>query len=428
MAKCLGDSELWLPSKFLTEEEALMDKENLNKNGFNTTTTATGFEPSLTFPTEFPYEFDSFASSSALSSPVESVAGSTETESSDEEDFFAGLTRRLTQSSLQETQKLTVPSSFSHTKPEWVMAGSPQSTLSGIGSWSGRSGVSSNGSPNGPSQFPSPPTTPFGAQNDTWDLIYAAAGQVARLKVSGESQKYNPQSRGLLSYPSTIPTATSAAPKSCNFGLYPNQPLAHNLPQTAQFQHVMKPQCSSIWGRQQVKVGLATQQQREPQMQIQTQSRVRSTNGYESGRSGARPLGLPQSAWPSLQAQQQNQVPNPNGSSMRAGVLLSGSNTSVKRECAGTGVFLPRRYSNPPDSRKKTSCPTVLVPAKVVQALNLNFDDMNGHVQPRFYTGFTSDHDAIVVRRNALLAQQRRSLRTEGALNHEVHLPQEWTY
>ena len=250
-----------------------MDKENLNKNGFNTATTA-GFEPSLTFPTEFPYEFDSFCSSSALSSPVESVAGSTETESSDEEDFFAGLTRRLTQSSLQETQKLTVPGSFSHTKPEvtfsskakqpftlvsssfsslivfenrvliwvslfgeltqWVMAGSPQSTLSGIGSWSGRSGVSSNGSPNGPSQFPSPPTTPFGAQNDTWDLIYAAAGQVARLKVSGESQKYNPQSRGLLSYPNTTPAATSAAPKSCNFGLYSNQPLTHNLPQTAQ--------------------------------------------------------------------------------------------------------------------------------------------------------------------------------------------------
>ena len=39
-----------------------------------------------------------------------------------------------------------------------------------------------------------------------------------------------------------------------------------------------------------------------------------------------------------------------------------------------------------------SGCPTVLVPAKVVQALNLNFDDMNGHVQPRFYIGFTSYH------------------------------------
>lgn len=420
MAESVRQPELWLPSQFLTEEDALMDKENLNKNGL---------KPSLSFPTEFPYEFDSFGSNSALSSPVESVAGSTETESSDEEDFFAGLTRRLTQSTLYETQKLAVPS-FSHTKPEWVTAGSPQSTLSGIGSWSGRSGVSSNGSPNGPSQYPSPPTTPFGAQNDTWDLIYAAAGQVARLKMCGESQKYNIQSRGLLTLPKTNSTS---APKPCNYGLYPNQSLTHNLPQTTQFQHV-KPQCASIWGRQQVKVGLSpsstptptpTQQhQREPQSQ--TQSRVRSSTGFESGRNG-RTLGLSQSAWPSLQAQNQNQVPNHNGPSMRTVVL--GGSSSVKRECAGTGVFLPRRYNNPTDSRKKTSCPTVLVPAKVVQALNLNFDDLNGHAQPRFLTGFASEHDAIMARRNALLAaQQRRSLRAEGALNHEVHLPQEWTY
>ena len=50
------------------------------------------------------------------------------------------------------------------------------------------------------------------------------------------------------------------------------------------------------------------------------------------------------------------------------------------------GSVLVLSGSNPPD------CPIVLVPAKVVQALNLNFDDMNGHVQPRFYIGFTSYH------------------------------------
>lgn len=43
------------------------------------------------FPSEFPYEFDSI-------------------ESSDEEDFFAGLTRRLSHASLHETRKqLTLP-------------------------------------------------------------------------------------------------------------------------------------------------------------------------------------------------------------------------------------------------------------------------------------------------------------------------------
>ncbi|KAK4844281.1 hypothetical protein QYF36_018461 [Acer negundo] len=77
---------------------------------------------------------------------------------------------------------------------------------------------------------------------------------------------------------------------------------------------------------------------------------------------------------------------------MRA-VFLSGSSGGggdVKRECAGTSVFLPRRYgnnnnnnninnfnNNPHDSRNKL----VLLPAKVVQALNLNFEDIHFHVQ-----------------------------------------------
>ena len=54
----------------------------------------TEFENEFGFPTEFPYEFDSF-----------------ETENSDEEeDFFAGLTRRMSHASIHETRKkLTVP-------------------------------------------------------------------------------------------------------------------------------------------------------------------------------------------------------------------------------------------------------------------------------------------------------------------------------
>lgn len=418
MAESINDPEVWLRSQFLTDDDLLMGmgKENLSKNGFSS-------GRSFSFFTEFPYEFDS---NSALSSPVESVAGSTEAESSDEDDFFAGLARRLTQSSIHETQKLAVPSFTQKSKPERVLAGSPQSTLSGIGSWSGRSAVSSNGSPNGPSQVPSPPTTPFLPKNDTWDLIYAAAGQVARLKLSGEAPKYNHQSRGLLVPPKTTSTAPASAPKTCNFGLYPNQSLTHNLPQPTQFQHVrqeqvLKPQCSSIWGRQQGKVEWSTQQQ---QQQQQIQSRVRN-GGYENGRC-ERPLGLAQSAWPSLQVHQ-NQQPQHNGSTMRPS-LLAGS--AAKKECAGTGVFLPRKYgSNPPDSRKKTGCPTVLVPAKVVQALNLNFDDLSGHAQPRYNSGLAPEHDALMARRNALLTHQMRSLRAEGAArSHEIRLPQEWTY
>lgn len=38
-------------------------------------------------------------------------------------------------------------------------------------------------------------------------------------------------------------------------------------------------------------------------------------------------------------------------------------------------------------------CTTVLLPAKVVQALNLNFEAVNhGQAHPRFGTGFSPDH------------------------------------
>lgn len=59
-----------------------------------------------------------------------------------------------------------------------MSGGSPQSTLSGVGSLSGRS---SNGS-----NHNSPPATPFDSDDDTLGLIYAAAGQVARLERSVE--------------------------------------------------------------------------------------------------------------------------------------------------------------------------------------------------------------------------------------------------
>lgn len=109
-------------------------------------------------PYEFPYEY-------GVSSPV-----STETESSDEEeDFLAGLTQRLSHSTLlhDTTQKQR---QLTKTRD---LAGSPQSTLTGMG---GRCGGSGDGSPNSHSGVPS----------DPWEVIYAAAGQVARLKMHAQ--------------------------------------------------------------------------------------------------------------------------------------------------------------------------------------------------------------------------------------------------
>lgn len=98
MADKLDEPEFWLPSEFLTDEDILMDnKENVSKL------------LGLCFPTEFPYDYGS----SILNSPVESVVGSTETESDEEDLLLTGLTRQL---SLRETQKST-PTHQNHKVP-----------------------------------------------------------------------------------------------------------------------------------------------------------------------------------------------------------------------------------------------------------------------------------------------------------------------
>lgn len=112
-----------------------------------------------------------------------------------------------------------------------VLSRSPQSTLSGIGNWCARSTISSDGSPNGPSQVPSPPTTPFGVNNDTWDLIYEAAGQVAKLKMNGEETKFGNRGKGLLGSP-VSPNPSAGSPNS---RLYTNQGLNQNLARVSYF-------------------------------------------------------------------------------------------------------------------------------------------------------------------------------------------------
>nr|CAB3465065.1 unnamed protein product [Digitaria exilis] len=64
-------------------------------------------------------------------------------------------------------------------------------------------------------------------------------------------------------------------------------------------------------------------------------------------------------------------------------------------------------------------CSTVLVPARVVQALNLNLDDLGA--QPRYPGGFVLDHDALISRSNAMLANQKRraaAAMSSPALSH----------
>ncbi|KAL4283013.1 hypothetical protein GQ457_16G023280 [Hibiscus cannabinus] len=388
MAEVLDDGEFWLPPQFLTDDEFFVDGVKA------TSDTKNPKDGESLFPLESPGGFGSFGFSSDLSSPVESVLGSAETES-DEEDYLAGLTRQMAYSTLEDDFRRI---DASENPKGRVLSSSPQSTLCALPSGCGCKEGSSRGSPNCPSRVSSPPAT--------WDLLYAAAGEVERLRLNQEAYVgFN--NRGLLG-----PSFRKPTPNLDASGFYPQQSLSHQKLRATHIQHLkqqqlMKQQNALVWGG----------------MQQQQSNVVQNRGRYDNGT-----LGLSPSAWPPLQKQQ----PPPNGSGMRAVFL---GNPNGKRQCAGTGVFLPRRIGNPSEPRKKPACPTVLVPARVAKALNLNLDEIGAQPQlynPPLISSFSSDVTALRHRNGGNVVgnqkQKQRNLRPQQETSHEVRLPQEWTY
>lgn len=351
--------EFWLPSEFLTDEDSVMEKDKFNKK--------TESVSEFCFPTEFPYDFGSYG------------VGSPKTES-DDEDLLAAITR----------------SSFYHhlnpaTKPQnlekvCLISGSPQSTLTHVGSWSDRSNVSRNA----PFQVPSPPTTPFVIKNKPWDLIYQPAVQLPKHKLSGGGL-------GQLQYPAQNP----------------NSSVFHN---TTPYQQV---RVERLMNQPNIGCGMWYSQHEVDQ------------NQNRGGRLG---VGMGQAAY---QTRPTQKFSGSGTGAVSFGRYVGGDRAvpgggGVKRGCAGTGVFLPRRYGSnndknafPSDSRKKLVCSTALLPDGVLHALNTKFVDLNSQSLPGYNMGFIPDYDTFMARRNELLVRRRLGL---SSLTRSAYPPEDWTF
>ncbi|XP_023545028.1 uncharacterized protein LOC111804453 [Cucurbita pepo subsp. pepo] len=398
MADCLDDGEFWLPPKFLHDDDLFLEGKYEGSDVKN------GRAGVGLYPFEFPLGLGAFGVTSDLSSPVESLVGSSETES-DEEEYIAGLTHQMARSTLEDGFGLD----NSH---GWGFSGSPQSTLCSVGSGCGCKQGSSRGSPNGHFQASHPQLT--------LDLLHAAAGEVSKMRMNEESYGFTNTSRPLA--PPRKPVSVSVPLKNLEADAVVYQQLQASEFLNLRRQQIIQ-QINTVARMGQTKCSAGQYQPQVPP------NKGRNTEFF-NGRNCRSTTGLSiQTTW-APPPRKHSMNPPPKVSGMRA-VFLGAP--GGKRECAGTGVFLPRQQSGTvSENRKKPACSTVLVPARVMQALNLNLDDMYvQRVQPQQLQSRPPPVSNAVKNNDVTARLRNETLRASAPapeVNHDIRLPQEWTY
>ncbi|KAF5470489.1 hypothetical protein F2P56_011001 [Juglans regia] len=317
-------------------------------------------------------------------SPVESDLGSADTESDRDDDYIAELTRQMSHYMLQEDHDQNSLPCTEKMEKTWGLAGSPQSTL-----WPPLG--SSHGSPHiGSSQ-----EDPF---------------------------RYGTYDEGLRS--------SSFKP---GVGLNSNPALTDDQLRAIQFytlkQRAMKQQDSPNWPGRQAKAPTRQPEQlrdQQPDQQVHEQKGGLCINFGRSLDGGKSRTTNPWTQSPTQREPQVKCNQQKGLSAMRMFVL--GGESSSESSCNGTGVFLPRGIWYSSEPRKKPGCSNVFIPARVVQALQLHFDQMG--VKPRTKAGgcpLQLAADGWMGRRND--SKQKRQQRTAPAMSHHhMGLPQEWKY
>ncbi|XP_021805713.1 uncharacterized protein LOC110749825 [Prunus avium] len=107
--------------------------------------------------------------------------------------------------------------------------------------------------------------------------------------------------------------------------------------------------------------------------------------------------------------------------------------SSSQRSC-GTGVFLPQRAGSNSHKTKNPACAPVLLPSRVVQALNLNVHALGLQISPRqdVKDHKRKDGDCISAHNKSgnkdVPSTQCYIISQNPNSSPELFLPKEWTY
>ncbi|PWA67681.1 hypothetical protein CTI12_AA315660 [Artemisia annua] len=101
---------------------------------------------------------------------------------------------------------------------------------------------------------------------------------------------------------------------------------------------------------------------------------------------------------------------------------------SSQRSC-GTGVFLPRTAGTVVEKPRKPAFAPVLLPSRVVQALNLNVHGLGLQIKPREQNNdVKAPEDRIRAKKSRDVSNQICVISQNRNSSPEIFLPKEWTY
>ncbi|CAK8574956.1 unnamed protein product [Lathyrus sativus] len=314
---------------------------------------------------------DVFNSFSTTLFPYFISPNETETKS-DENDYINELTRRMAHSTLQHQLALNNKVS------------SPQSTLNAFDNGSFGNGTRRNDA-----------VLNLNSRRATNDLLHADAGKVERIhRVNNEDAFYG----FVPKKPSVFHTQ--------NHHLSISQKQLQLQLQKTQIEMLKK---QWLKQREELARGCGVFSQRQNCNYQNVLGRGTDNETVFPGK-----VGLSPSAWPSVQT-----IGNNNKAAFPG-------NPNLNKERNGTGVFLPR-FVDTESSRKKPGSRNVIVPERVVHALNRKVDEgvIRGYMHQKNRIHGTSNYENGVARNGSDdgFFQQKQT-----EVNSEIHLPQEWTY